>query len=340
MRDRPVHSLPVARSLLLLVALAVVGLLLIFLPGRKQSSEPQLIGGSDQWVVIGSAGLTKGGFNQPRGITGLPDGGFFVADRSARMQRFDAKGNAVELWVMKERKLGNPKGLTVLPNGHLLVCDTHYARLLEMKLNGDVVKQWGGPGMEPGQFALPQSVAVDVERQVVYAVEYGGWTNNRVHKFKLDGSFVQSWGAYGDEPGQFRRACGIALDRKGDVYVSDSANHRIQKFSPDGTHILTFGGMGDSPGNLKYPYDIACAPDQKLYIAEYGNHRISVFDTDGKYVRSLGQPGTEEPGQFYTPWSLTVDSFGRLLVSDTGNHRIQIIKVCRVEGDPETVAQK
>ena len=333
-------SLPATRTVLLLAAMVLIALTLILYPRQEGIKTPNPVGDADQWTVIGSAGLHKGGFNQPRGITGLPDGGFFVADRKARMQRFDARGQAVELWEMRERKLGNPKSLTVLPNGHLLICDTHYARLLETTLAGEIIKQWGGPGMEPGKFGLPQACAVDAEAKAVYVADYGGWTNDRLHKFSLDGTLIKAWGGTGEEPGRFRRATGVAMDERGDVYVSDSGNHRVQKFTPEGELLFTFGQLGDEPGDLRYPYDIACSPDQKLYVAEFGNHRISVFDTRGTFLHVLGTPGAQDPGQFFHPWSLTVDSFGRLLVSDTANHRIQILQVSRPASDRARIAKR
>ncbi len=328
------------RSFALLAALGVLALVLILLPGRKQELPADFVGHTEAWTIVGHAGLELGGFNQPRGITTLPDGGFMVADRSARIQRFDAQGHAVALWEMKERKLGNPKGLGCLPNGHLLICDTHYARLLETTLGGEIVKHWGGPGLAPGQFGLPQACAIDAKRNAVYVVDYGGLTNNRVDKFDLKGQFLLAWGEFGENPGQFRRASGITLDADGHVYVADASNHRIQKFDPQGKVLGVFGELGGEPGQLKYPYDIAYGPDRKLYIAEFGNHRISVFDISGRFLETMGQPGARKPGQFYAPWNLTVDPFGRLLVSDTANHRIQIRKVCEPAGEYARVAGK
>lgn len=279
----------------------------------------------EKWSAFGTQGAGKGQFQQPRGITGLPDGTFVVVDRAARVQHFAADGTALHLWSMKEHDLGNPKGLTVLPGGNLLVCDTHYGRVLEMTVSGEIVKTWGGPGREPSQFTHPMSAAVDPVRQVVYVVEYGD-KNDRVQKFKPDGTFIKAWGTFGIEPGEFQRPSGITLDVDGNVYVADAVNHRIQKFDPDGKLLKVFGTMGRAPGELRYPYDIACGPNGLIYVAEFNNHRVSVFDRDGNFQRTIGAQGSRR-GEFAYPWSLTVDARGRLLVSDTGNHRVQIFDI-------------
>lgn len=278
------------------------------------------------WRSFGGPGTDPGRFHQPRGITVMPDGTLVVADRAARMQHLDAEGRPLRLWMLQDRPQGmNPKGLCALPGGTVLVCDTHYGRLLEMTVEGEVVKIWGEYGTGPAQFVHPLSCAVDAARGAVYVVEYHGY-NDRVQKFTLDGRHVKCWGGFGSEPGQFRRPSGVAVDDKGRVYVADACNHRIQKFDSEGRLLQVFGSFGQGPGEFNYPYDIAWVPDGRLYIADYYNNRVCVYRDDGNYLEALGGPGTEA-GKFRTPWSLTVDPRGRLLVSDTGNHRVQTLRI-------------
>lgn len=313
--------IPPWKSLALLGALGVAaGLLAAWPAGRLPRARTG-------WAAVGATGLEPGRFNQPRGITAFPDGTFVVADRSARVQQFSAEGRPLRLWTMQDHALGNPKGLCALPDGNLLVCDTHYGRVLELTLDGAIVREWGGTGKEPGQFVHPLACAVDGRAGFAYVVEYGSY-NDRVQKFQLDGTFVKAWGAFGAEPGELSRPSGVAVDAHGDVYVADACNHRIQKFDPDGKVLAVFGGLGSEPGQLRYPYDVACAPDGTVYVAEFNNHRVSVFDGAGTFLRLYGAPG-EGPGEFKCPWSLTVDAQGRLLVSDTGNGRVQILQVSR-----------
>lgn len=272
--------------------------------------------------LSGTQGEIAGQFQQPRGVTVLADGSYVVVDRKARVQHFSAEGAPLKLWSMFDHKFGNPKGLCAMPDGSLLVCDTHYGRVLQMSVDGKVLKQWGESGKGPSEFIHPLSAAVDAQRGFAYVVEYG-YFNDRVQKFKLDGTFVKAFGSFGLKPGEFQRPSGITLDREGNLYIADAANHRVQKFDSEGKFLLTFGNEGREPGQLRYPYDIARGPDDLLYIAEFNNHRVSVFDLSGKFVRIIGEAGGGA-GQFANPWSLTVDAKGRLFVSDTGNHRMQI----------------
>lgn len=318
---------PLVKTLLLLMLVAGCGAALILWPAADPPRTTDV-----QWQQVGRRGVLAGEFNQPRGIAVLADGSFMVVDRSSRVQHFSARGQALALWEMPEHARGNPKGLCMLPNGHLLVCDTHYGRLMEMTVDGAQVREWAGYGQEPGQFTHPLSCVADVRHDAVYVVEYGGY-NDRVQKYSTDGRFLKTWGAFGDRPGQFRRPSGVAVDSRGCVYVADAANHRIQKFDGEGQLLRVFGEEGREEGQLSYPFDVACDAEDRIYVADYNNHRVDIFDPEGAFLESLGGAGQTE-GRFRFPWSLTVDPRGRLLVSDTGNSRVQIYAL-----PPKPVAQ-
>jgi len=331
----------VSRPLLLLLALALAlcGFSWVLVSGLfAGGARGTHAGGTPAPQVLGKQGAALGQFSQPRGISAFADGSFVVVDRAARVQFFTADGTPLRLWSMTEHAVGNPKGLCTLPDGNILVCDTHYGRVLVMTAFGDVVKTWGTFGYGPGQFIHPLSCAVDPVRKVAYIVEYGD-RNDRVQKFLLDGTLLKTWGSFGSEEGQFQRPSGVAVDAAGNVYVADACNHRIEKFDAEGKLLKVFGTFGSEAGQLRYPYDIACGPDGRLYVAEFGNHRVSVFEQDGAFVRAFGGPGGG-PSEFDSPWSLTVDPRGRLLVSDTRNHRIQVFDVAKKSGTGARMARR
>jgi len=324
-RGRTATPRGLSRPLVLLVTLSL-GLcafswILVFGLGKQVPAPVE----TPVWSSMGVQGDLPGQFQQPRGVTGFPDGSFVVVDRAARVQLFAADGTPKKLWCMKDHDLGNPKGLCALPDGNLLICDTHYGRLLKMTTDGKVLKIWGQPGHGNAEFTHPMSAVVNEKLGRAYVVEYGE-RNDRVQVFDLNGKYLMQWGSFGDADGQFQRPSGITIDVDGNLYVADAVNHRIQKFDPDGKFLAKWGEEGRDPGQLRYPYDIAIGPDGKLYVAEFNNHRVSVFERDGKFVRCFGSPGNA-PGQFANPWSLGFDARGRLLVSDTGNHRVQIFDV-------------
>jgi len=47
-----------------------------------------------------------------------------------------------------------------------------------------------------------------------------------------DGTFLSTFGAKGNDPGQFNRPLGVSVVADGTVFVADYGNHRIQKWRP------------------------------------------------------------------------------------------------------------
>jgi len=175
--------------------------------------------------------------------------------------------------------------------------------------------------------------------------------------------FVRAWGCEGSSAGQFDVPFGVAVDRNGDVYVTDFYNHRIQKFSSDGTYITQWGDEGTGSGQFKRPHHIAVDSAGYVYVADYGNHRIQKFNGDGKFVTmwDISTPygialdssdyvyvsshfgdsiskftsdGTYVTGwggghgsgnyQFKYPNGVAVGPLGNIYVTDLWNHRLQI----------------
>ena len=85
------------------------------------------------------------------------------------------------------------------------------------------MRQFGKKGKGEGELNEPVSIAID-SYNVVYV---GEWKNNGISIFSTDGEFIKSFGRGGKGPVEFD---GLAVDKKGTLYVSDNGNNRIQIF--------------------------------------------------------------------------------------------------------------
>ena len=174
------------------------------------------------------------------------------------------------------------------------------------------VTQWGGSGAGPGQFSVPQGVAVDPGGDVYVADR----DNNRVEKFDSNGNFLLQFGSHGNGPGQLNGPGHIALDPQGNVIVSDEGGYRVEKFSPTGTFLQQYGGFGQAPGQFRgNTRGVAADGAGNVYVVESG--QIDKFDSAGGYITSwpAQAPGAQSP----IPRSIAIDPSGVLYLTDEGN---------------------
>ena len=275
--------------------------------------------------IYGRRGLSDGRVMKPRAID-IANEQVFLVDMTGRIQVFTEEGEFVRSWKMPKTKQGRPTGLSVDNDGNLMVCDTHYYRIMFYTPQGDHIaeKTIGGThGRKGGEFGLVTDAQRD-SRENLYIAEYGD--NDRIQKLSPDGNFISLWGSHGKETNQFLRPQNMSM-RNDQLWVADACNHRIQVFDVSGEKaefVKTFGSLGTSLGQVNYPYDIL-VEDEYLYVCEYGNHRIQKMTHDGEGVESWGTYGLREKAELRQPWGMARDSKGRLHVLDSSNHRIQVI---------------
>ncbi|MHB8970423.1 MAG: NHL repeat-containing protein [Pirellulaceae bacterium] len=146
-------------------------------------------------------------------------------------------------------------------------------RIQKFTPEGRYVLQWGGRGREPGQFARPQSLAVDADDHIWVADA----CNHRIQVFDATGTaarLVTCWGEEGTQPGQLGYPYGLALDGQGHVYVCELGNHRVQKFTLDGQSLGCWGVGGRRAGELSNPWALVLAPQRKVFVLDTYNHRV------------------------------------------------------------------
>lgn len=250
-----------------------------------------------------------------RSLTIGNQGEVIALDTAGRVLVYGPDGAIQRQWRMPDTKIGKPEGVVVLRDGRVVVCDTHYHRVVEFNADGGVARMFGSEGQGPGQFIYPVAIAKDAKENL-YVAEYG--SNDRVQKFTSEGQFLLTFGKFGTSPGEFQRPSGLVW-RAGKIYAADAFNNRIQVFTDDGKFLKILDSP-EQPIALRLPYDLKLGTDDRLYAVEYGAGRVTRLDLDGRLLGRYGTTGAGL-GQFSTPWGLAVDAHN-IYVADTGNRRV------------------
>jgi sugar lactone lactonase YvrE len=195
-------------------------------------------------------------------------------------------------------------------------------------------------------------MAVDESGNVLIA---DGGQANRIRLIRVDRGTVEtvsgSAEGFADSDSVsslFNTPSGIAVDRRGNLFVADTGNNRIRKIDSDGkvSTVAGSGGQGFKDGSsdqaeFDAPVGVAVDNDGNVFVADTYNDRIrkilptgEVHTLAGNGVRGLID-GPAGEASFDTPCGIAVDNRGNIFVADTGNDAIRMISE---EGDVTTFA--
>ena len=184
----------------------------------------------------GVAGTDHGHFNEPAGMTFMPDGSFYIADgyKNGRIIKFDKNGKFLLEWGTKGSGPGQfnlVHSVTVDAQHHVYTADRVNNRIQIFDESGKLIDTW------PNVRSATRVVATQDGAIWLTAAGY-----NRVAKFDTNGKLLYHWGMFGSEPGQIDNPHQWDVDQAGNFYVADSNNDRVQKFVPrktaDQSHVM------------------------------------------------------------------------------------------------------
>ena len=126
---------------------------------------------------------------------------------------------------------------------------------------------------------------------------------------------------------------GIAVDTRGNIYVTDTRSDSIWKYSPTGAVITKWGSRGSGEGQFSDPLNIAIDSQDFIYVTDFFNNRIQKFSSSGTYISHWdflkGAPGicptAASPSECWETHSLgglAAGTDGSLYIADRSNYSI------------------
>ena len=177
------------------------------------------------------------------------------------LSKFGSRGSG-------DGQFNSPQGLCFNSKGLLYVVDTDNCRVQVFRENNVFLFKFGSKGHYPGQFQGARYIAVDSSDQVYvtdrcndagisvfsedghfirrincskpYAIGIApddyiitdDHSNHFLTVFSPTHQLVGKLGVCGEEKGQFSGITGIAINKRGTIFVTDYGNHRLQIITP------------------------------------------------------------------------------------------------------------
>jgi len=249
-----------------------------------------------------------------------------------------------------------PRGAAIDKAGNLYIADgsNNVIRMINL---GDTISTFAGNGTAGysgdgglatnASFNYPYALATDASGNV-YICDVN---NSSVRKIDRGDTITTIAGngttGYSGDSGfataaELNAVHGVAVDRKGNIYLADYGNNRIRKINDTGM-ISTIAGngtagfSGDSgmatAAEISSPIGIAVDSLGNIYIADYGNERIRKINDTGMISTIAGNGNTGYTGdggpatsaEMFGPITFALDDSGNIYFSDVENNAVRKI---------------
>ncbi len=271
----------------------------------------------------------------PYGIAFDSKGRVYVADqRVGAIFIFNTETRDVQLIRNKfEATFGLINGVAIDDGDRLFVSDGKLRRVLIFNADRKVENQ-----ITEG-LVDPVGLAIDNENRFLYVVDT---QQDQVIVYDADTlKLLRRIGTGGKShwlttPGDFGAPSNVALDKDGNVYVTDTMNNRVEIFDAEGNFISWFGKHGDGPGYFARPKGIAVDSDGHIWVADQVQDRVQVFNREGELLAFFGGHGNY-PGLFASLVGVAIDKQGRVFTTEQYPGRMQMFRYIT---DAEAAAEK
>lgn len=305
-----------------------------YFSGEKPEPVVQTQKPKKSWMdrMAGVTADTKKGPGKTRFVLGTPYG--LAVDSKGLVYVADTKVGAVFVFNPEDKdtemvkhgvdaRFGRIFGLAIDDADRLFVSDGAYNHVLVFNAKHKLEGQFG-----EGVMNDPAGLAIDTDNRFLYVANTG---SDQVLVYDADTfKLLRKIGTTGKDhtlttPGDFSKPTNVAVDKDGNLFVTDTLNDRVEEFDADGVFVRTWGKNGDGAGDFERPKGIAVDVDGHVWVADSSLNRLQIFTQQGRLLLALGQFGIL-PGQFQALTCVTIDKQNRVFTSEQYMGRVQMFR--------------
>ena len=118
---------------------------------------------------------------------------------------------------------------------------------------------------------------------------------------------------------------GVAVDRRGTLFLVDSGSNRVIWFNADLVALRTIEGATSRGGLFDEPRSVTVDEDLNIWVADAGNRRLVQYSERLEYIDEIDLHDDNAPLSFGHPDGIAVSRFGETYVADSDNERIAVL---------------
>ena len=331
----------------------------------------------------GDGGLaTKATLGYPDAIAFDAAGNKYIADTwNNRIRKIDlngmittyagkgSQGYSGDGLLATKAELNGPNALVIDTSGNLYISDANNFCIRKVDAKGFITTVVGGGinGLGDGgpatsaQLQFPYGVTLDAIGNLYIA----DFSDHRIRKVDRNGIITTvagngTAGYNGDNilavNAELNYPAGVAVDAKGNLYISDNTNQLIRKVDTDGVittiagtkGVKSFSGDGGlaTKATLKYPCGITLDALGNIIFSDQNNYRIRKINATDGTISTIagngygfgGDGGLATKALLATPYGVSFDGAGNLYIGDHGNNCIREVTYLSITSFTPTTA--
>jgi len=247
--------------------------------GRLYVADPRL-GAITVRDESGKFLAVKRGFDKPLGLAVDASGRIFVCEAGkGRVSIFTPGWVSAGALGQGDGEFQLPNHIQITPDGLIYVVDSLANQVKVFGPDGQLARQFGGPGRLAGQFEFPTGIVVTPAGEIFVSDQ----RNERIQVFDASGTFLRKFGGLIGMLGSnttFGRVQGLLADAQGRIYLADSYRGVVVVVNSTGTILGNLGAFGSGPGQLSGPASLSIDRNNRLFVAAPGNTRVEIFGLD------------------------------------------------------------
>jgi cysteine-rich repeat protein len=253
----------------------------------------------------------------------------------------------------------SPHGIAVGETGDIFIADRGHYRLRKVDASTGDITTVAGVGVRgfagDGGAALsaeiePVDVAVDAQGNLIFSdashrVRDVDVTTGLITTMAGTGSIGHTGDGGSARSASLREPYDVAVDSKGNLFISEWVGHRIRRVDGQTGTITTVAGSGLSGfsgddgsallATVYYPKGLAVDASDNLYFADERNDRIRRIDGQTGVITTvagggsfgLGDNGPATDAVLDRPSDVVIDGSGNLYIADTDHARIRHVEM-------------
>jgi DNA-binding beta-propeller fold protein YncE len=291
----------------------------VFFPPPPETPKLQFLksfSGPEDLGIVTTSAFEKFVVGEPEKVEGIKapyglaiyEGKIYVCDVGRGMVEVLDLRNRTFGYLTKDRRLMNPVNIYIDDDGTKYIADPKAGIVFVFDYNNNISAMLGKESkINPIDVVVRGSLCYVTDftsNQIVVMDKTTGREITRLGK-KNEGQ-GQAEPLIGLADGEFSLISDLALDRQGNIYVTDKAGARITQFDRSGAFRRTIGKLGDNIDEFIRPKGIAIDKEDRMWVVDAGTEVAKIYNQQAQLLLFFGLPGNE-PGMMNMPTKIVLD---------------------------------